>query len=178
MTKIIIRSEQPTDIPLIHHINELVFERPEEARLVNALRESPYWIDDLSLVAVMDDVVIGHLLITEISITSGDHIVPALGAGPMAVLPEYQGKGIGSALMRHALDRCKEHPDYSLVVLIGHAGYYPRFGFKPARPNGFSLARWEKLVSDDAFMVYELQPGALKETPGLISFPTIFDEAL
>jgi putative acetyltransferase len=90
----------------------------------------------------------------------------------MAVLPSYQRKGIGSRLLRSALDKCREL-DYDAVVVIGHPEFYPRFGFVPARLKGI---RCEFDVPDEAFMLLELREDALAGRTGLVRYQPEFGE--
>jgi putative acetyltransferase len=91
----------------------------------------------------------------------------------MGVLPEYQRRGIGSELVRQGLLECRQLGT-TVVVVIGHPDYYPRFGFSPARSRGLQC---EYEVPDEAFMVLELTPGALREEGGLVVFPPEFANA-
>ena len=89
---------------------------------------------------------------------------------PLAVLPERQRSGIGSELVRSGLERCKEI-GYGAVVVLGHPGYYPRFGFVPASRFGL---RYEFEVADDVFMAFELLPGYLDEQSGTVRYHDAF----
>ena len=93
-----------------------------------------------------------------------------MGLGPMAVMPDYQRKGVGSALVREGLKYCKDLGSCAVVV-VGHPGYYPRFGFAPA--SQYSL-RSEYDVPDDVFMVAELENGALTAASGLVRYDDAF----
>ena len=90
----------------------------------------------------------------------------AVGLAPLAVDPDCQRRGIGSRLVAQGLDRCRES-GYRIAVVLGHPAYYPRFGFVPARLHGI---RFEMEVSDDAFMVLELEPGALAGCTGVARY--------
>src|SRR5262245_37786056 len=110
-----IRAETPEDIPIIHHINTVAFERPNEADLVDALRRNNALT--ISLVAVQDSHLIGHIAFSPVTITSSIAIIEALGLGPMAVLPAYQRRGIGSQLVEAGLTACY-HTPYGIVVVL------------------------------------------------------------
>jgi putative acetyltransferase len=166
-----IRTESPADYGIIREINTLAFGRPIEGQLVDQLREMPDFIADLSLVAEWNGRPVGHLLISPARIHAPEGPIPILNLAPVAVLPEFQNRGIGSALMRHALETCRRF-EYGIVIVVGHAEYYPRFGFLPARRHGIEAPF---PVPDEAFMVYEVHPGALGKISGTIEYPPPFD---
>ncbi len=94
-----------------------------------------------------------------------------MGLGPLSVIPERQGEGIGSALVMAGLEKCKEL-GYGAVIVLGHPGYYPRFGFMPSVNYGISS---EYDVPPEVFMVLELQPGYLQNAPGIIQYHVAFN---
>jgi putative acetyltransferase len=160
----IIRHEEPQDIAIIRQVNEQAFGGSDEANAIEALRDRG--AATLSLVAVIDDRVVGHLFFTPAAIETADHTWPALGLAPLAVLPEYQRQGIGSALMKAGLAECAQL-GYERVIVLGHPDYYPRFGFM--RASLYSIRpEWE--VPDEAFMVLELQRGALDGVSGIAKY--------
>jgi putative acetyltransferase len=161
---ITVRPEIPADYDVVHRINESAFGRPEEANLVDALRSvaSP----QISLVASSEGRVVGHIFFSQVTVESADSSFVALGLAPLAVDPEFQNLGIGSRLVRAGLDACRGTP-HTIVFVLGHPGYYPRFGFQPAVPRGF---RYEHPAPDDAFMVTELEPGAAAGRNGTVRY--------
>ncbi|MGH8544150.1 MAG: GNAT family N-acetyltransferase [Gammaproteobacteria bacterium] len=106
-------------------------------------------------------------------VLSGHDDLRIMGLGPMGVTPAHQGKGLGSALVRAGLKRCKEL-GYGAVVVLGHPDYYPRFGFVPAARSGIYC---EYDAAEEAFMFIELQPGYLKNAQGTIRYHPAFDAA-
>jgi len=165
-----VREEIADDIPRITHINEQAFGRTGEAQVVNALRDREAIA--ISLVAIEVGELVGHILFSPVEIRSADCLVSAaLGLGPLAVLPEFQGCGIGSKLVETGLAKCKERR-YGAVIVLGHSGYYPRFGFRPAAEFGLTC-QWE--VPEDAFMALELVPGALDEVAGIVYYLPEFE---
>ena len=97
----IIRREEAGDIPGVRLLNEKAFGQPDEADLVDTLRENGR--ASVSLVAVSEDRVVGHILFSPMTFEEGGE-TKALGLAPMAVLPELQGRGIGSRLVGAGLD--------------------------------------------------------------------------
>ena len=167
-----IRPERREDHEAIFKINESAFGRPHEALLVDALRRSPAFIPRLSLVALESRQVVGHILFTAVEVSTATDSHPALTLAPMAVLPAFQRRGVGSSLVRRGLDDAREL-GHGVVIVVGHPGYYPRFGFVPAGPLGIR-APFE--VSSVTFMVLELRPGALRGVRGEVRYPPEFAE--
>ena len=163
----LVRPERPNDMSVVRELNDQAFGRPDEGRLVDAVRQRNE--PTISLVAVdgndaaaADSRVIGHLLFSQVTIESPTATVTAIGLGPIAVRPDRQRSGVGIELIRHGLERCRE-AGYTIVVVLGHPSYYPRFGFSWARIRGI---HWEHEVPGDPFMVMELKPGALEGVTG------------
>ncbi len=171
---LIIRPELPEDKDAIYTVNAQAFGREEEAKLVDAIRDSPEFIPALSLVAERDGQILGHVLFSGMAIDTGAATVPALSLAPVAVLPEYQRQGIGSRLIREGLDRSRAL-GHGLVILFGHPEYYPRFGFAPA--SRFKL-KCEYDVPDEAFMALELKRGVLANASGVVRFLPEFKDAV
>src|SRR5437868_14440298 len=124
-----IRPEQPDDLAAIRQVNERAFDGPTEADLVDLLRRRGKVT--LSLVADHQGQVVGHILFSPVVIEATGQSVAAVGLAPMAVLPEWQNQGVGSLLVKAGLDECRRL-GHQAVVVLGHADYYPRFGFVPA----------------------------------------------
>jgi putative acetyltransferase len=165
---IAVRTEKTEDHKSVRRVNELAFEQPNEADLVDALRANAY--PYISLVAVIDEQVVGHIFFSPVSVESETGAFTAMGLAPMAVLPEYQNQGIGSQLVREGLKEC-ERLGEDIVVVLGHPNYYPRFGFTPASLKGL---RSEYDVPDEVFMVAELKPDALGGRHGLVKYHSEF----
>lgn len=164
----IIRAEKPKDYPAIRSVNEAAFDTPAEANLVDTLRKVMNPV--ISLVAEENGTVVGHIMFSPVTLSNNVGI-KIMGLAPMAVLPNRQRKGIGSRLVRTGLARCKEL-GYGAVVVLGHAGYYPRFGFVPASQYGI---RSEYDVPDDVFMAMELEPNYLHGVTGTIHYHPAFE---
>jgi putative acetyltransferase len=163
-----IRPETPEDIPLIYQINHQAFARDNEAELVERLRREN--AITLSLVAVQDEQVVGHVLISPVTVHNEDSQWEAVALGPMAVLPSYQRQGVGFALIRAAFEELKKLEKHVILVL-GHPKYYPRLGFVPSMPLGI---RWENDVPEEVFMVAELKKGALNGRKGIVRYHPVF----
>lgn len=168
-----IRSEQPEDIPLIHAVNEVAFGQPTEANLVDALRSA--CPDVVSLVAVSDGQIVGHILFTPVIVSDSAHKVKGMGLAPMAVLPEYQHRGIGSLLVESGL-RILGTQNCPFVIVLGHTEYYPRFGFVPASRHGLDC-QWDA-VPDEAFLVLVLDETIMSGVSGVARYREEFAEAM
>lgn len=164
-----VRSETKYDIDAIYEVNRLAFGRVDEGELVNALRRAEAVL--CSLVAVVDGEVVGHALFSPATLENEGAVTEIAALGPVAVRPDFQGQGAGGRLIRAGLDRCREI-GYSIAVVLGHSSYYPRFGFRPSRPLGI---RWEHNAPEEAFVVMELQPGALTGLHGVVRYRPEFD---
>ncbi len=165
---ILIRPETSADRESIRHVNRLAFGQDEEARLVDALRDGGYV--RVSLIAEQAGQIVGHILFSDLPIITGAGAVPALALAPMAVLPEFQRHGIGSALMRSGLDACRQQ-GHRIVVVLGHTHFYPRFGFSPKLAANLE----SPFSGSDSFMAVELVPGALDSVAGRVQYAPPFD---
>ncbi len=116
--------------------------------------------------AAIDGRVAGHILFTPVQVERADPGLSAMGLAPMAVLPEFQKQGIGSALIAAGLIACRAS-NHDLVVVIGHPNYYPKFGFVAAAAHGLTC---EYPVPVEAFMVAELRPRTLARAGGLVRY--------
>lgn len=123
------------------------------ADLIESLRADDAWIDGLSLVAEREGALVGQIIFTRSLLDAPRRLVDVLVLSPLAVLPAYQGQGIGSALVRYGLQQVGDRPE-PLVFLEGAPGYYRRFGFAPGRPLG--LRRPSLRIPEDAFQVMKL----------------------
>jgi putative acetyltransferase len=159
-----VRPERTEDFSAIHAVNRLAFGRDEEARLVDLVRQREEPV--ISLVAVEDDRIIGHILFSPVSIASPGASRRAVGLGPMAVHPDFQKRGVGRELIEAGLEACRK-AGYEIVVVLGHPSFYPRFGFTLARARRIHM---DQEVPGDAFMVMELRPGALEGCEGTVRY--------
>ena len=164
-----IRQEKWDDQEEIYQVNQLAFKGHEESKLVDKLRETRAYIPELSLVAEKNNILVGHIMFSHIHIIGGKEW-PSLALAPMAVLPAYQGKGIGSALLEEGIKRARAMGFPSIVVL-GHKDYYPKFGFSKASHWGVKCP-FE--VPDESFMAMELYPAALEGKSGTVQYSSAF----
>ncbi len=163
----LIRDEEQKDRAAVRAVNVSAFETPAEADLVDALRKQAHPV--VSLVAVESGIIVGHVMFSPVSL-SGHPDLKIMGLAPMAVAPEHQRKGIGSALVRAGLDRCK-HLGFGAVVVLGYPEYYPRFGFLPSTRFGIKC---EYEVPEGVFMIFELLPDYLRDASGTIKYHAAF----
>ncbi len=168
-----IRPYRAEDVEAVREVHLRAFDgRGEEARLVellHAARAAP-----VSLVATVepDGRVVGHVLFSPVQIDGRRSDPPTMvGLAPVGVVPEYQGRGIGSRLIREGLRVCRE-AGYGAAVVLGGPGYYCRFGFEPA--SGRDLGN--EYAVDEHFMVVELSNGALNGVGGTVRYREEFRE--
>ncbi len=162
-----VRPETGADHDAIWHVHERAFAPSMgEAKLVDELRAAGDLVPELCLVADEDGEVVGHIAYSRARLDSGHEV---LALAPMAVLPQRQRDGIGSALVRESLDRAAE-TEFPLVVVLGHPGYYPRFGFEPGAEHGV-LDPYG--VPPEAWMVH-LLPAYTSAARGLVTYAEAF----
>lgn len=162
-----IRDEEDRDLQAVREIVSAEFDTGGEAELVDQLRAEAD--PRISLVAEEDGVIVGHVMFSPVTVDEHPE-AKLMGLAPLAVLYDYQGRGIGSALVRAGLERCRELGVLGVVV-VGHPDYYPRFGFAPASRFGLKC---EYDVPEDAFLALELAPGALAGKSGTVRYHAAF----
>jgi putative acetyltransferase len=161
-----IREEQARDRRDVWEVNEAAFGHSDEADLVDKLREEGVVL--LSLVAEPDDEIIGHILFTRMTIETAQGVLPAVSLAPMAVAPGWQGRGVGSRLLREGLEKLRARGE-RIVLVLGHTHYYPRFGFSSALAAGLASP-----FPADAFMALELAEGSLTGVQGTVRYAAAF----
>lgn len=164
-----IRAEHEDDIQAIHDVVEAAFGGSHECDLIERLRDDG--LVEVSLVAVEDGEIVGHILFSSLEITDFEHkrSLRAVALAPVAVAPTHQGLGIGSELIRQGIEKCKEF-DLDAIVVVGHAKYYPRFGFSA------EIAECLKSpFSGHNFMVFPLIQGIFNEFSGIVTYPDAFE---
>jgi putative acetyltransferase len=163
--EVVIRPRVAADDGAIASVNDRAFGGPAEARLVQALRQAGLALIEL---VALEDGVIGHILFSPIELSVDARPVRALALAPMAVRPDRQRAGIGSALVRHGLETARAG-GWHAVIVLGHPTYYPRFGFTAAAARHLAAP-----FSGDAFMALALKPGALDGQAGRVVYPAAF----
>ena len=152
------REEKREDYIQVFRLNQLVFERDAEAKLVDALRQNPKaFIPELSIVAKLDDKLVGYILFTKNFITnSKGEKHDSLTLAPLSVHPKYQHKGIGTQLLQKGLAKAN----------------YGKFGFTSCYNWGI---RTSFEIPEDTLMAMELSKNGLRGVQGVISYPKEFD---
>jgi predicted N-acetyltransferase YhbS len=169
--KIIIRQETASDYKKVYEINKRAFNQENESKLIEKIRKGENYIPELSLVAEIEDNIVGHILFSKIKIV-GDSNYDSLALAPVAVLPEYQKKGIGSKLVAKGLEKAKEL-GFNSIIVLGHKDYYLKFGFQRASEWGIQCPF---RVPDEAFMAIELMENTLDGKSGIVQYPDEFNE--
>jgi len=163
-----IRTENPEDVEAVRNINIAAFGRENEANLVDRLRGSA---STFSFVALLSDRIVGHIFFSPVVVEGKcSRNLSILGLAPVAVLPNYQRQGIGTLLIRQGLKECARS-GFNAVVVLGHPDFYSRFGFIPASRKSLKC---EYDVPDEAFMVLELESGALEDCSGTVKYRSEF----
>jgi putative acetyltransferase len=163
-----VREERPVDRESVRAVNEAAFSGPDEADLVRRLYDD----DDalLGLVAEVEGQVVGHILFSRLPIETVQGVVFAAALAPLAVMPDWQGQGIGTALVREGLTRCRER-GVAAVVVLGDSDYYGRFGFRAEMASGLQTP-W----SGPFLMAVELVQSGLAGGQGVARYPAAFGE--
>lgn len=167
-----IRAELAQDVSQVRTLNEQAFGRSVEADVVDRLREA--CADYLALVAD-DERVVGQIVFTPAVVEGPERPVVGMGLAPLAVVPDRQRQGIGSALMERGLEILRER-GCPFVIVVGHPEYYPRFGFERASVHSLT-SQWEG-VPDEAFMVLILDAAVMEGVSGVAKFRYEWDEAV
>ena len=165
-----IRQETTADYRSVYEVVKAAFASAEqsdgnEQDLVAALRKSQSFIPELSLVAEIHGEIVGHILFTKVSVSR----YTELALAPLSVLPAYQKQGIGMALIAEG-HRIAGELGFGYAIVLGHAQYYPKAGYRPARLYGIK-APFE--VPDESFMAIKLNPSAAK-LDGTVAYDPAF----
>jgi putative acetyltransferase len=169
----LIEREQPPHHALVRDVHLAAFPTAVEADLVDLLRANDHTA--ISLIARESDAVVGHVLFSPVAIytTAEDReiaIADGLGLAPVAVLPEFQRRGVGKALIEAGLAQCRE-TRVAFVVVVGDPSYYSRFGFEPASRYRLS----DEFGAGDALQILPLVLAAMPAQGGLVRYGHEFD---
>jgi putative acetyltransferase len=168
---LVIRKERQEDFPKVYEVNRMAFSQEDESKLIEKIRRGINFIPDLSLVAEIDNEIVGHILFSNIKII-GKTTTDSIALAPMAVIPKYQKNGIGGQLIKKGLTIAKDL-GFNSVIVLGHKDYYPKYGFKKA-------SLWNIKcpfdVPDEAFMAIELIENSLADKEGTVEYPSEFLE--
>jgi len=163
-----IREALQSDIQAISDLVMSAFgiaEGPEIVQLIADLLVDVTAQPVLSLVATADGNVVGHVLFSKMRLKPPGQDVSAALLAPLAVHPEFQAQGIGGRLITEGRRQLSES-GVDLVFVLGHPGYYPRFGFSAAGIRGFIAPYPIPQINAEAWMVQELHPGVIGNTSG------------
>ncbi|WP_196892203.1 GNAT family N-acetyltransferase [Aureivirga marina] len=175
--EIIIRQEIKEDYPFVFNLIKEAFESEEfsdkkEHFLVKRLKSSTAFIPELSLVAIFEEKIVGHIILTKIQVQNSKNSFESLALAPVSVLPKYQNKGIGGKLIKKAHEIAK-NLNFSSIILLGHEKYYPKFGYKQAHTFEIFLP-FE--VPKENCMAIELFENSLEKIHGTVVYPNVFFE--
>lgn len=162
----IVRPEQEGDEAAIGAVYVAAFDDASELALYSRLRESDVFVPELSLVVQQEEMIVAHALLSRVVAGESE----ALALGPVAILPDHQRGGLGTAMVRMGLDRAREL-GYECVIAIGPPAFLASCGFRPAGGRGLTT---EMEIPPDAFQVAELRP--LGVTPGPVLWPEEWSE--
>ncbi len=165
MTHVVL--EKPEQRAQVLALNRLAFDGDEEARIIAALTRDDLVV--LSLVVTEGETVAGHILFSRLDVEVDGRPVRAVSLAPMAVLPDQQNRGIGSALVKRGVDLLAAR-GFEAVLVVGHTNFYPRFGFSAEAVRHIACP----FQGLDAFMGLELKPGALAGESGVCRYPAAF----
>jgi len=177
MMNLSFRLEAPADYHAVEELTREAFWKTnmsvcDEHLLVRRLRECPSFVPELDYVALLDGKLVAHIIYTKSKIVDDNgKVYETLTFGPLSVLPEYQNKGIGKALMHHTFAQAKKLR-YHAVIIFGYPDYYPRVGFRRAAEFGITTADGKTF---DPFMVYPLYDGALDGISGRYYLDPVYE---
>lgn len=165
-----IRRETVPDYPVIAQVNTLAFGQDSEAKLIEQIRNSDRYIPELSLVAEIETIVVGHILFSYIDLVN-EETLKVLGLAPLAVHPQFQRQGIGSALIKAGLEIAEANKE-AVVIVLGHPEFYSRFGFQTSVIYGIESPF---PVPEEFFMVKPLQ-NYRERYKGKVIYSSAFNE--
>lgn len=174
-----IRTERPEDYSTVENLTREAFwnvYRPgcNEHYVLHLLRTQEYYVPKLSCVIEDAGKIVAHIAYACGTLTRADEsVLPMLMFGPVSVLPERQGEGLGSKLIRYTLEQAQKL-GYPGLVITGNPKYYSRFGFETASRHGIVYAEAEPNDPAPYFMLKVLDPSAISGLSGSYSDPPCF----
>jgi len=166
-----IRPFTASDADAVFEVHRRAFDgRTEESRIVQRLHDADKAV--VSLVAVANDRIVGHVLFSPTTVDDHGENVELVGLAPVGVIPENRNEGVGSLLIQRGLEKCRE-AGADAVVVLGDPGYYSRFGFERASEYGLG----NEYGVDEEFMVKPLHEGALDDVDGTVAYQPEFQRA-
>lgn len=164
MSEPVVRPEQPADFDRIRAVYRAAFPLGKEADVVEQLRRSGRGY--AGFVAVVDGEVAGQVVLTQVDLaTRRGEDARGIGMAPLAVAPEFRGRGIGGALVRESIAEARRRNE-DFVVVLGDPAYYLRFGFRRGAPT----LRWRSESYDPYFMVYPIREEILTEFEAMVTY--------
>ncbi|NPD44499.1 MULTISPECIES: GNAT family N-acetyltransferase [unclassified Lentimicrobium] len=167
-----IKREKPKDIEEVNLLFNLAFQKEDVNALIKDFRKTNHFIPELSRVARINDQIIGIIMYAKAEIVKGRKNVPSIIMATIAVLPSYQGLGIGQELIANSFQKARDL-GYVSVLVVGQEEYFPRFGFKPA--SEFDITTSLE-VSEEEFLAIELVPDGLKNASGKLKNQELLPE--
>ncbi|GAA3023951.1 GNAT family N-acetyltransferase [Tetragenococcus solitarius] len=173
-----LKTIEPSDYQAVDSLIRRAFTNTEEgygneAELVANLRKDPTYQSYFEIVALKNDTVVGHGLLSEVSVCKDDETMSTgLCLAPLAVLPQEQNQGIGAKILTELETRAKQE-DYPFISILGHPAYYSKFGYQLAR-HYYIQAPFP--VPEEAYFIKELYPNSLKNVQGTICYLEAFNE--
>jgi putative acetyltransferase len=164
----IYRQEIPQDIDSVQRVNNAAFERSNESAIITGLREAG--AVTLSMVAEKEGQIVGNAIFSPATLENSKRSRQVVAMGPVAVHPDVQRSGVGTGLIQAALE-CLREQEHRIAVVLGHASYYPRFGFEPSVKYRIR-SQWD--VPDEVFMALALVDGALDHAHGTVKYHAAF----
>jgi putative acetyltransferase len=168
-----IRQETKEDINEVYVLHEGAFGQPQEANIVDKLRNNCEGL--LSLVATENGKIVGHILFSPAEIEGPYGAIKGVGLAPMAVLPSMQRHGIGTQLINKGIEELRRL-QYPFIIVLGHHEYYPHFGFERASLYGIKC-QWDG-IPDEAFMILWLDKSKAGQVSGVAKYREEFNEAV
>lgn len=171
-----IRQEKESDHKAVFNLIVQAFKNEElsdhkEQYLVERLRKSDAFIPELSIIAEINNTVVGHILTSKVKIKNPSNVFESLALAPVSVLPEFHGKGIGGKLINET-HRVAKKLGFQSIILLGHETYYPRFGY--TRADKFGI-KFPFEVPPENCMAIELVEEGLKNVSGTVRYPKEFN---